>query len=101
MTVPAVGGVGAAGFGAGLSGPAATTSAPSTSGGSLFAKGLEQAQGLVDNADTLSQQLASGQLSDLSQYTAAAAKASLAVQLTVALRDKAVEAYQSVMGMQV
>ena len=101
MTVPAVGGVGAAGFGTGLSGTAATTSAPSAGGGSLFAKGLEQAQGLVDNADTLSQQLASGQLSDLSQYTAAAAKASLAVQLSVALRDKAVEAYQSVMGMQV
>ena len=101
MTVPAVGGVGAAGFGTSLSGPAATSGVTSASDGSLFAKGLEPAQGLVDNADSLSQQLASGQLTDLSQYTAAAAKASLAVQLTVALRDKAVEAYQSVMGMQV
>lgn len=101
MTVPAVGGVSGAGSGA-L--PAVTTAGPantSGSGGSLFAKGLEQAEGLVNNADSLAQQLASGQLTDLSQYTSAAAKASLAVQLTVALRDKAVEAYQSIMGMQV
>ena len=101
MTIPAVGGISAAGVGASAPVTSTTPATSGTSGGSLFAKGLDQAQGLVDNADSLAQQLASGQLTDLSQYTAAAAKASLAVQLTVALRDKAVEAYQSIMGMQV
>ncbi|HWC36538.1 MAG TPA: flagellar hook-basal body complex protein FliE [Mycobacteriales bacterium] len=101
MTVPAVGGVGGAGIGALPPVSAAAPTTASSDGGSLFAKGLAQAEGLVGNADSLAQQLATGQLTDLSQYTSAAAKASLAVQLTVALRDKAVEAYQSIMGMQV
>ena len=45
--------------------------------------------------------LASGELTDLHEYMAAATKASLAVELTVAIRDKAVEAYQEIMRMQI
>ncbi|HVS67334.1 MAG TPA: flagellar hook-basal body complex protein FliE [Mycobacteriales bacterium] len=101
MTVPAVGALTSSGIGSLPSISTPSTSAAANDGGSLFAKGLEQAEGTVGNADSLAQQLASGQLTDLSQYTSAAAKASLAVQMTVALRDKAVEAYQSIMGMQV
>ena len=77
------------------------TAAPAESTRSAFASGLEQVQGSLDQADALSQQLASGELTDLHEYMAAATKASLAVELTVAIRDKAVEAYQEIMRMQI
>jgi flagellar hook-basal body complex protein FliE len=81
--------------------PTATVSSTSATGGSSFTQGLDQLQGLQSNVDDLSNQLATGQLSDLSSYTIAASKDSLAVSLTAAVRDKAVEAYQSIMSMQV
>jgi flagellar hook-basal body complex protein FliE len=78
-----------------------STSAPAESTRSAFASGLEQVQGSLDHADALGQQLASGELTDLHEYMAASTKASLAVELTVAIRDKAVEAYQEIMRMQI
>jgi flagellar hook-basal body complex protein FliE len=77
------------------------TAAPVESTGSAFANGLEQVQSSLDQADALGQQLASGSLTDLHEYMAASTKASLAVELTVAIRDKAVEAYQEIMRMQI
>jgi flagellar hook-basal body complex protein FliE len=58
-------------------------------------------QASLDNADKLANQLATGELTDIHTYMAAATKAELAVQMTVAIRDKAVEAYQEIMRMQV
>ena len=83
--------------------PTATSSTAATASteSNAFAKGLESAQKSIDTADTLSQQLATGQLQDLHQYMAAATKANLSLSLTVAIRDKAVEAYQEVMRMQI
>ena len=77
------------------------TSAPAESTRSAFANGLDQVQNSLDQADALGQQLASGSLTDLHEYMAATTKASLAVELTVAIRDKAVEAYQEIMRMQI
>jgi flagellar hook-basal body complex protein FliE len=73
------------------------------SGGSsnAFTRGLENVQASLDNADKLAGQLANGTLTDVHTYTVAATKAELAVQMTVAIRDKAVEAYQEIMRMQV
>ena len=82
------------------SAPVATT-APADATKSAFANGLQQVQGSLDQADALGQQLASGELTDLHEYMAASTKASLAVELTVAIRDKAVEAYQEIMRMQI
>jgi flagellar hook-basal body complex protein FliE len=78
-----------------------TTTAPTDATRSGFANGLAQVQGAVDQANDLGLQLASGELTDLHEYMAAATKASLAVELTVAIRDKAVEAYQEIMRMQI
>ena len=66
-----------------------------------FVNGLENVQASLDNSDKLAGQLASGQLTDVHTYMAAATKAELAVQMTVAIRDRAVEAYQEIMRMQV
>ncbi len=68
---------------------------------SAFAESLESVQGLTDKADSLAQGVATGGLQDVHQFTAAAAKAQLGVELTVALRNRAVEAYQEIMRMQV
>lgn len=83
--------------------PTATASATSASstGNSAFSQGLDQLQGLQTNADDLSSQLATGTLGNISDYTIAATKDSLAVSLTAAVRDKAVDAYNSIMNMQI
>lgn len=66
-----------------------------------FVRGLQNVQSSLDNADNLAGQLANGTLTDVHTYTVAATKAELAVQMTVAIRDKALEAYQEIMRMQV
>lgn len=65
-----------------------------------FSDALQKVQGSIDNADSLSQQLATGGLTDIHQYTVAASKAQLGVQLTVALRNQMMSAFQEVMRMQ-
>ena len=69
--------------------------------GPSFAEGLREVEKLQAGADRAATGVATGQLQDIHQFTAAAAKASLGVELTVALRNKAVEAYQEIMRMQV
>lgn len=70
-------------------------------GSNAFVRGLDDVQKSLDNADQMARQLATGELNDMHSYMAAAAKAGLAVQMTVAIRDRAVEAYQEIMRMQV
>jgi flagellar hook-basal body complex protein FliE len=79
----------------------AATGSAGAGGGNLFTNALQNVQGSLDNADALAKQLATGELTDVHVYTAAASKAELAVQLTVAVRDRLLEAYQEIMRMQV
>ena len=78
-----------------------TIASPEKVDGNAFTNGLKQVEQSLAQADQLGQQLATGQLSDVHVYMAAASKAELAVQMTVAIRDRAVEAYQEIMRMQV
>jgi flagellar hook-basal body complex protein FliE len=84
-----------------IGGSANSTGGASQVGGSGFAKALDSVQQLQDDADTAATQVATGQSTDLHQMTIASAKASLGVSMTVAFRNKAVEAYQEIMRMQV
>ena len=68
---------------------------------SAFAESLQKVSDLTGTADQLAEGVATGQLEDIHQFTAAAAKAQLGVELTVAVRNRAVEAYQEIMRMQV
>lgn len=80
-----------------------TTGAAATGGGGGFAGKVAQAmddlQAVHTTADKTARLAATGQLSDPSEYMIAATQASLATELTVAVRNKAVEAFNSIMSM--
>lgn len=67
----------------------------------VLSKGLERVHELQADADAHVLQLAAGEADDLHNVVAAVEKASLALELTIALRNKLVEAYQEIMRMQV
>ena len=69
--------------------------------GELLKDAVDQVNRLQDQADTLANQLASGQLNDVHQVMVAMEKASLALQLTIQVRNKVIEAYQEMMRTQV
>ena len=82
--------------------PIVPVTAPSGSGEGFAAKlaeGLEQVQALQSKADDLAVKAATGTLTDVHDYTIAATQAELATQLTVAVRNKAVEAFNEIMRM--
>ena len=58
-------------------------------------------QGTQSAADSLAQTAATGNLTDIHNYTIAATEASLTTEITVAVRDRAVEAFNEIMRMQV
>lgn len=78
--------------------PAAGSSA--TNFASALAHGLDAVSATQANADTLAVQAATGQLADPAQYTIAATQASLMTQLATTIENKAVTAFNTVMGMQ-
>lgn len=81
---------------------APTPSSTGSSGlGDDFANAIDSVSSSLQEADRLTQQVATGQLQDLSQLTTATAKAELAIELTVAFRDRAVQSFQQIMQMQV
>ena len=84
------------------SGTAAADTANSTgSAGNAFSQALDSLQGAQDGADSLAQAAATGNLVDVHNYTIAATEAQLTTELTVAVRDRAVGAFEDIMRMQV
>src|SRR3546814_1556461 len=89
-----------------LADTATTGAAAGTSGaggangfGDAIVGALDDLSATHNNVDVLATKAATGQLPDVHDYTIAAAEASLATELTVAVRNKAVEAFQSIMNM--
>jgi len=66
-----------------------------------LANALRQVNELQLQAEDLSRALAAGQASDLHQVMIAAEKANLALQFTLQIRNKVIEAYQEIMRIQV
>jgi flagellar hook-basal body complex protein FliE len=81
--------------------PADTTASASGVNGNAFTQALDNLQNVSDNADSLAQAAATGNLVDIHNYTIAATDEQLTADLTVAVRDRAVEAFNQIMGMQV
>ncbi len=64
-------------------------------------KGLEQVSGLEGNVDAVTQDLATGGPSQIHDLMIATTKAQVGVDMLVQVRNRAVEAYQEVMRLQV
>jgi flagellar hook-basal body complex protein FliE len=69
--------------------------------GNLFADTLQGTITSQANADGLMTQAATGELNDLTSVMTAMTEAQLSTQLTVAVRNKAVESFNEVMRMQI
>jgi flagellar hook-basal body complex protein FliE len=69
--------------------------------GKLLVDGIEGLEAMQDKSDLLSVQAATGDLGAIHDYTIAATETGVATQLTVAVRNKAVEAFNEIMRMQV
>jgi flagellar hook-basal body complex protein FliE len=97
-----LGGIGDLGGAGALTGADKATEAqgPNESFASMLSRGLESVQASQNKASDLAVQAADGTLQDPAQYTMAANEAQLGLQLTLAVRNKAVEAFQEIMRMQ-
>jgi flagellar hook-basal body complex protein FliE len=69
--------------------------------GDMFMGALDDLSRTQAVADDLATQAATGELTDVHDYMIAATEASLATELTVAVRNKAVDAFNQIMNMQV
>jgi flagellar hook-basal body complex protein FliE len=80
-----------------------TSPTASTGAGQDFAamltKGIDSVQQAQSSADSMAVQAATGDLQDVHDYTIAATQAQLATELTVAIRNKAVDAFGEIMRM--
>ena len=74
---------------------------PNKAFGDMLVGGLQNLESVTDRADGLAVQAATGDLSNIHDYTVAASEASITTQLTVAVRNRAVEAFNEIMRMQV
>ena len=79
----------------------APTGATGTSFANVLGQGLDSLQSTQGTADNLSVQAATGTLTNAHDLMIATTQAQLATQLTVALRNKAVDAFNEVMRMQI
>lgn len=78
------------------------TSAVSDKGfGDLVLDGIDKLERVQDTSDKLAVKAATGDLDAIHDYTIAATEANVTTQLTVAVRNKAVEAFNEIMRMQI
>lgn len=69
--------------------------------GSMVLDGIDRLERVQDTSDQLAVKAATGDLNAIHDYTIAATEASVTTQLTVAVRNKAVEAFNEIMRMQI
>jgi flagellar hook-basal body complex protein FliE len=103
MSIAAISPLALAGSIAPIAGSAATTASSATSGAGFAAQlsqGLNNLQATQSKADDLAVQAATGSLTDVHDYMIASTEATLATQLTVAIRNKGLEAFNEIMRMQ-
>ena len=80
--------------------PTSGTTGAGKAGGIDFASALDNVQQLQNKSNDLAVKAADGSLTDVHDYMIASTEASLATQLTVAVTNKAVSAFNDIMRMQ-
>ncbi len=78
---------------------AAGTQGASEEFGNLVLDGIDRLEGVQAKSDGLAVKAATGDLGAIHHYTLAASEAAVTTQLTVAVRNKAVEAFTEIMRM--
>ena len=68
--------------------------------GSMVLDGIDRLEQVQHKSDALAVQAATGDLQSIHDYTIAATEAAVTTQVTVAVRNKAVEAFTEIMRMQ-
>ncbi|WP_407344565.1 flagellar hook-basal body complex protein FliE [Pengzhenrongella phosphoraccumulans] len=89
--------------GTGYAGAADAVGGAQTSGGVAFgnvAASIDSLQGLQSTSDALAVKAVTGDLDNVHDYTIAASEAKVTLELTAAIRNKAVEAFSEIMRMQ-
>ena len=81
--------------------PPAATPAAGTSFGDAVSGALENLSDAHEKVDTLAVEAATGDLTAVHDFTIAATEAQLLTELTVEVRNKAIEAFNDIMRMQV
>ena len=66
----------------------------------MLSQGVDAVTGAQNHASNLAVQAATGALTDPAQYEIAATQASLMTQLATTMESKAVNAFNTIMGMQ-
>lgn len=69
--------------------------------GSLLTGSIDRLEGMSDKTDALAVQAATGDLGAIHDYTIAATETSVATQMAVSIRNKAVEAFNEIMRLPV
>lgn len=78
----------------------AITAKPSPGFGEMLTDAVQSVSNAENHADDMVQKLARGEDVELHQVTIATTEAALSVQLMVAVRDQALDAYSQIMNMQ-
>ena len=104
MSIPAIGAVGGV-TGTGYLDALGATAAPAAPGsdaafGAALAGSIDNLQGLQSTSGELAIKAVTGDLDDVHDYTVASSQAKVALELTAAVRNKAVEAFTEIMRMQ-
>lgn len=97
MAVPAIPPIGAAGAAAGVE----SVSRPAPGFGDAIMRGLEQVSSLEQRADAMTQDVATGGPVQIHELMVATTEASLGIEMLAQVRNRAVEAYQQIMQLQV
>jgi flagellar hook-basal body complex protein FliE len=108
MSFPAIGavsGVSGTGYVQALDALGATTPTPAASGtdaafGAALAGSIDSLQQAQSTSNDLAIKAVTGDLDDVHDYTVASSQAKVALELTAAVRNKAVEAFTEIMRMQ-
>lgn len=77
------------------------TNTSTTSFANVLQGYLDNVNATVNQAEDLTTKAATGEINNIHDVTIASEKSKLALELTVSIRDKAVEAYQEMMRMQI
>ena len=80
--------------------PAAPTDPTAGAGFANILSGVDNLQQMQSTTNDLAVKAVTGDLTDVHDYTIAAAESSTALELTAAVRNKAVEAFNEIMRMQ-